>query len=112
MLRSKRFHARAHDDRSPTVHRAPWGATIRLRRSLILAAWSRDVRFVPVADASMWLDDVIDRATQIDAGRGPSRPVPAFERTIEVSIGEIVGHYAALREAIAQVLDRDLSATS
>lgn len=64
-------------------------------------------------DSSRLLDDIIGRATALDAGRTPSRPVDTFEPAIEagLEIAEIVGHHAALREAITCVVERDLSLT-
>src|SRR5687767_14761715 len=111
MQRSKRHRARAAAGRRRPARAVPdWIEAIRSRREAILAAWSHDERFVRVVDSSTWLEEIIGRAIEMGDGGGSSRPVPAFSHTIEaeLEVGQIVGHYAALRDAIANEIDRDL----
>lgn len=107
MQRAKRLHNRPTRG-SPA--RATWIDAVRARRRTILAAWARDVRYVNAGDASALFDEVLARAVEIDRGSGASRPLPLLRGVDSaVELGAVVGHCAALRDAVASVLDRELS---
>ena len=108
MHRSRTAHVHPPPTRGRGA-RARWSSWVELlrgRRRAILAAWTDDERSAPVTEPAAWLDDAIAWAIEIDAGR---RPVggdgPGVEAGLEV--GQLVGAYAGLRDAITGVLERE-----
>lgn len=110
MHRSRSHHHTGPPAATRARREAAWGDAIRDRRDEIQRAWSRDERFVSAPEAVRLLDDVIERAIALDAGRTPSRPIRAIAPGLDIR--HLVGHHAALRDVIANVVERELPAPS
>lgn len=110
MERLRRHARRANTHLRSSRAEPPWFAAVQRIRGAILRAWASDPWYVQRIDSPGWLDAILERARELDAGHAPAA-ARSFDNggAMGLEVGAVAGHYAALRDAVSKVVERELS---